>query len=245
MPTKINPASRVLRLIEQAPSFPDNTQTLEVWAKLFGIEDGNPHRRVVAVGELVHASLRELDLIADGMKAAAFPSALYDTVLDKLRHAFSPMLLPGTWNQARQYFGADVLTSLAYCSEILPDEETQISDADLSEIRSRLSELRESLVGSEVSDRLRKLITHHIELIERALCEYPIAGAKALREAGHTAHGEIIEARDEIAAARQTEPVSKLEKTWKKINEAADVAFKAEKIAQLGQRAWDAISNML
>ena len=244
MSNKLNSASRLFRVFEQANSLPDNTQTLEAWATLLQVDEGNPNKRVLVVGEQIHAMYRELDLIASGMEAANFPKALYETVIDKVRHALSPMLFPSTWNQAKQYFGPDVITSFAYCSEILPDEESLISGEDLDEIRAKVVELRASLEDVSVPLRLRILIEHHIDLITKALLEYPISGAKAFREAGRAALGEIIEARDEIAPARGTPAVSKLEATWKKINAAADVAFKAEKIAQLGQRAWESISSI-
>lgn len=245
MPKKLNSASRLLHIFEQANSLPDAIQTLEAWTKLLSIDEGNPHKRVLIVGDQIQAMYRELDLIAAGMESADFSKTLYENVIDKVRHAISPMSFPGTWNQTKQYFGPDVLTSFAYCSEILPDEEALISDEDINEIRAKLADLKASLEDATIPHRLRKLIEHHIELINTALIEYPISGAKAFREAGRTAIGEIIEAREAIAPARATPAVSKLNATWEKINKAADIALKTEKIAQLGQRAWEVIGNML
>lgn len=245
MSTKLNSASRLLRILERANSLPNNMQTLEAWIKLLQVDEDNPSKRALVVGEQIHAMYRELDLIASGMETARFPKTLYDTVIDKVRHALSPMLFATSWDQAKQYFGPDVLTSFAYCSEILPDEESQISVSDLDEIRSKVTELRASLEDVSIPQRLRTLIEHHIDLINRSILEYPISGAKTFREAGRTALGEIIEARDEIAPARGTTAVSTLEATWKKINEVTDIALKLEKIAALGQRAWDAISEIL
>lgn len=245
MPQKLNSAARILRILEKASSVPDNTQALEGWAKILGIDEGNPNKLVLIVSDQIAALSRELDLTATGMEAAQFPKTLYDGVIDKVRHAISPMVFPSEWSQVRVYFGPDVLTSFAYCSEILPDEESIISDADLKEIELKAAELKKSLDDTSIPPRLRKLIEHHVELILRALREYPVAGAKAFREAGREALGEIIEARDEIAPERNTPVVSKLEATWKKVNEAADIAFKAEKIGQLGQRAWEALGTIL
>lgn len=244
MAKKLNSASRLHKIFEQTNTIADNVLTLEAWANLLAIDEANSNNRIILVGEQIHSMYREIDLIASGMEAADFSSNLYESALERVRQALSPMLFPNTWNYSKQYFSPEVLTSFAFCGEILPDEELQISDDELVEIKQKVNELKNYIYDKSLPPRLRKLIEHQISLIERALLEYPIAGAKVFREAGRTALGEFIEAKDEITTARDTEAVSKLESTWKKVNEAADIALKSEKIAQIGQRAWDAISNI-
>lgn len=243
MPKNINSASRLLRILEQHTSHADSVQTLAAWAALLGVNEQNQHRRAVAVGELVHAMNRELHYASVGLAHANFSPHLYKSAFSRIENALSPMLFPATWNQVRQYLTPDVLTALAFCTEILPNEEAEISTDELSSIRNKLDELRETLQDTSMPPRLRSLIQHHVELIEKALFEYPIVGAIALREAGRTALGEMIEAKDEIVSSKGDASVSKLESTWKAVNEAADIALKAEGIAQLGQKAWDALSN--
>jgi len=244
MAKKLNSASRLSSVFEQANSIVDNIQTLDAWAKLLNIDEVNPNKRVILVGEQIHAMYSELELIVHGMEAANITKSIYENDIERVRHALSPMLLPSTWNNVKQYLAADVLKSFAYCSEILPDEESQISSEDIQEIKQRVGELKTCLDDNSLPPRLRNLIEHHIALIERALLEYPIAGAKVFREAGRTALGELIEAKDEIAPARDTEAVSRLNEIWNKVNKAVDTAIKTEKIAQIGQKAWEAISNI-
>ena len=243
MPKHLNSASRLLSVIERAHPIADNTQTLEAWAQLLNVPEGSPFRRVIQVGELVHALNRELELASQGLAAANFSPHLYEGSFEKLKHALSPMLFPGTWNQAKQYFGPDVMTALAFSVEILPDEEAQIPAETLAHIKDKVEELRSTLDDPDLPLRLSAIIIHHIGLIERALTEYPIVGAMAFRKAGHQGLGEIIEAKDEVAAAKNAPAVKSLESTWKTVNTAADTALKAEKVAQLGQRAWELISG--
>ena len=245
MAKNLNSATRLLRILEKASEYQDNTQTLEAWAKLLGVSVDNPNRRAVEVGELVHAMHRELDLAAAGLKGANFSKSLYESAFSRIEHAISPMLLPATWNQVKQYLTPDVLTALAFCTEILPDEENQISTEELASIQEKVEELRVTLAEAETPPRLRQLIQHHIELIDRALSEYSVVGAKALREAGRTALGEMIEVKEELAPVKTSPAVSKLESAWAIVNKAADIALKGEKIAQLGQKAWEALSGML
>jgi hypothetical protein len=244
MTKNINSASRLLRILERHTSHADNVQTLEAWAGLLDVTETHPHRRIVAVGELVHAMHRELEHAATELASANFSKNLYENAFSRIENALSTMLFPNTWNHVRQHLAAEVLTALAFCTEILPNEETEISVEELASIRSKLDELRLTLEDSSLPRRLRSLIEHHVELIERALAEYPVVGAIALREAGRTALGEMIEAKDELATIENDPAVSRLKAAWKTVNEAADFALKAEGVAQLGQQAWQAISKL-
>lgn len=245
MPKNINSASRLYSLFERTLGEPDNTQILEVWAKLLGVSESNANRKAALVSERLRWMHRELELVAEQMRESGYSENLYAKAILNIEHAMSAMILPATWNQAKQYLGSDTLLALAFCSEILPDEESQISADELREIQALVDELRSSLSASELPSRLVALIQHHVELIQRALAEYPITGAKALREAARTGLGELIEVKETVRASRDTPEISKLVTAWKKVNEVADIAFKSEKLAQLGQKAWAALENFL
>ena len=55
----------------------------------------------------------------------------------------------------------------------------------------------------------------------------------------------MIEVKDELAPMKDFPAVGKLESAWATVNKAADIALKGEKLAQLGQKAWEALSGML
>jgi hypothetical protein len=217
---------------------------VEGWVKLLDVQEKHPRKRVVAITSLMQAMNHEVESTVAGLQKLDFPPKLYEGQFSKIENAISPLILGQNWGNVQQYLTPETLTALAYCAEILPDEESQISSEEIASIQGCLVELRETLSDSTVPPRLRSLIEHHVALIERALSEYPISGAIALREAGRTALGEMIEARDQISEAKDHPATSKLEKTWKAVNSAADIALKAEKLTQLGQRAWDALSNL-
>lgn len=245
MPNNINSASRLHALLKSIPAHKDNTQTLEVWTKLFDLSEPNLNKKSMAVAERLGWMYREIELIREQMQKANFSENLYVPATSKLEHALSNMLLPGTWNQVRQYLTPEVFVALAFCAEILPDEESLLSPDEFQEIQTLVSDLRESLSNSQLPPRLHALIEHHVELIQRALAEYPIVGAKALREAARTGLGELVEVKDVVKANRETPEISKLAAAWKKVNEAADVALKAEKLSQLGQKAWAMLESLL
>ncbi|UCV19451.1 hypothetical protein [Ferribacterium limneticum] len=234
----------MVTLLKNIPGHPDNIQTLEVWAALFGINEPNKNKKSAAVAELLAAMYRELELIREQMQKANFSESLYSSSVTRIEDALSTMLLPATWNQVRQYLTPETFVALSFCGEILPDEETQIEPAELTEIHALIDELQVSLSDSQLPPRLNKLVEHHIDLIRRALAEYPISGAKTLREAARTALGELIEEKEIVATNREAPEINKLGSVWKKVNEAADTALKAEKLSQLGQKAWAMLENV-
>lgn len=245
MAKKLNSASRILLVLEEAVKQNDRTQVLEVWMKVFSLKETQAIKCAFIVTQLLQVMHKELELASDGITKAGISTSLYKQEFSNIENAISPLNLSNTWHSARQYLAAEVIKTLAFCAEILPDEESQISQDELTAIQNQVDELREALNTATLPDRLMELIEHHILLIEKALLEYRVVGAKALREAGRTALGELIEVKAEVIESKDELVIKKLYEMWKNVNSAADVALKVEKIAKLGQQAWDVLSNLL
>lgn len=244
MSKNLNSADRIQKILKQAHQHPGTLMVIEAWALIFQINEEHQTRRAGHVSQLLQAMQRELQMTAQGLAERNYSQDLYEGVFSRIEHVISPMMLPTPWSNVQQQLTADVMISLAFSAEILPHEENEIDQKDLDFIRQQVIDLKQLLSVSEIPQRLRALIAHHIELIENALAEYPIAGAQALREAGRTALGEIIEVREEVASAKGDPAVSKLNNVWQSVNSAADIALKGEKMASLGQRAWETLSNI-
>jgi hypothetical protein len=234
----------LVALLKSIPGHPDNTQTLEVWTKLFNIAEANPHKRAASVSEHLNAMYREVELVRQRMETANYSEELYSRAIANVENALSTMLLSGTWNLARQYLTAETFVALSFCAEILPDEEEPITADVLANIAAQVQELENSLTGPEIPPRLRRLIEHHIALIRRALAEYPITGANAFREAARTGLGEIVEISDTLESSGETPQVIQLGALWKAFNDAADVALKGEKIVQLAHKTWGLLGGL-
>ena len=245
MAKHINGVSRILGIIEPLVQVPDDQQTVMVWAKAFSIESGQVLKVAQVVATRLGCMQRELNAVSRSLAAKGLSEHLYSKALSDIESAISPMLLSTSWHNIKQYFPEANLVALRFCSEILPDEEAEISPDDLATICARVSELRELVTGAKLSDRVRDLILHQLDLIEQALAEYPIAGVKALREAFHRGVGEIVEANDALKTERDAPTVSKLGELWKTFFEILDKALKAEQAVQLGQKIYEAIVAIL
>jgi hypothetical protein len=244
MPKHNNSASRLHGLFSQLPSHDDHSQVLSAWAQAFAVSDSTPRRQAIEVARRLESVTRELGLVRNGMSKATYSPSLYEGTISAFEEAASPLLLPQSWNNVRQYLTPQNLISLEFCSEILPDEEAVISPEELAAILGLVSELREAAQSESIPSSLRALLLHHVELIEKAIAAYPITGVKALREAAQTGLGELVESKDAVAEHNNTPEVSKLAKAWKKVSEVADGALKVDKLVQVGHKAWNLIETI-
>ena len=244
MPKHNNSASCLHSLFSQLQSHPDQTLVLSAWVQAFAVSESSPKRQAIEVSRRLEGVNRELELVRIGMSEASYSPSLYEGAISALEEAASPMLLPHLWNNVRQYLTPQNILSLGFCSEILPDEESLVSSEEISDILGLVADLRAAAQSEIVPNGLRTLLLHHVELIERAIAAYPVTGVKALREAAQTGLGELVESKDAIAKYSDSEEVSKLAKTWKKLGEMADGALKADKLIQVSHKAWNLIETI-
>lgn len=245
MTEKINSAARILNILQRASAYQGNNQAFDAWAKLFNIKEQDSIKRNFMVSQSVYLVYNELELASSGLHAINFSKTAYESAFAKIQAALSPTYLSSSWSSVLNFITPDVLTALSFCKEILPDEESEISKDDLSEIQKCVEDLKSSLSQTKIPDRLRTLIVNHIRLIEEAISEYSIVGAKAFRQAGRSALGEMIEVKDEILPAKDSEILKKLDATWKKVNSVADIAIKVEKVAKIGSNIFNFLENLL
>lgn len=244
MALNINSAFRIHSLITALPSANDSTQVLEVWSQLFDITEPNPIKKATAVTERLMWVNKELEIAHLQLKKSTFSTSLYEVPISQLENAFSPMLLNAQWHSVRQYFAPDTLKALAFCIEVLPDEEANITSEHLGELYARIEELEVFLENSNLPVRLQTLIRRHLSLIRQALAEYPIAGAKALLEARRAAYGEFFEVT-EVFTEDSSAEVSKLKEVWSTLNKIIDGAIKIDGLAQIAEKNWPLLRNLL
>lgn len=245
MPKNINAASRLYRAIVNASAMPENTTSLAVWGNVFNVEGQDDTRKALAITDRLGWLHRELEITRQQMQGSGFPEEHYMPALNRVEQAISPLLLSTTWNNGKQYLTADSIGALGFCVDLLPDEETQIKPEELEEVRRGIVELAESLESSALPEGLKTLIFHHIELMRAALDQYPIAGAKAIREVVRTARGEILEQGAAVNDNLESKEFRKLSSLWIKLNQVADIAMKAEKAGQIGEKVIHFLQNLL
>lgn len=236
MANRINSASRLVSLLTSIPNQAENAGTLDVWARVFAIHENDSHTKAGLVAERLITTSNEVELVRNQLSAALVGEDSYAPAITHLQAFLSPLQLGHTWQKTRANFTTDTLVALRLFAEMLPDEETSISAEELASIAALVQELEDLLAESTLPTRLTALIKRHIKMIRRALAEYPIAGAKALKDAAHTALGELIDAKREIDPHKAAPEVGKLRAVWARVWNAADVALKVEQLAEMADK---------
>lgn len=245
MSDHINSASRLVALLRPLANASENSKTIDVWAQAFGLKDQGSVRQIALIAECLNLLYREVDVVRSQMGRSEFSNQLYAPALERVERALSILHLHTTWNNARQYLTPDVFVALSFCVEIMPDEESVIDPKELAEIKRLVDDLSSALSAAQLPERIKRLIEHHIDLIHKALAEYKIIGAKAFRDAGRIAIGELVEVRDSVKESMQDPAITKLGKVWGKVNEMADFAIKADRVAKIGRQAWEYLESAL
>ena len=239
----INSASRVHALLGKALQQGDKP-LYAVLAEVFQVKGQSDAETSVLVLPRLNWFYEELQLLETQAQGLKLGTHLYEHAFARVRLVISPLNFSSAWHSTRGNLTPDVLLAFGFLNELLPDEESQIPTEELAAIANELHELHKQVLEGELPMPLRKLVLHHLDLIAQALARYPIFGAKALREAGHTALGEIIEAQSGgVTAPTGSQEISRLDSIWKRVNSAADIALKVEKVGQLAHKAWEALSN--
>lgn len=244
MPNNTNSASRLHSIFAKIHSIPDQTSALAGWVEILKINESNPNKKTIAVARGLDKIYTEISLVKQGMLNRNFTPSLYENALNSFEEASSPLLLSGSWTSVRQYIKPQNLISLQFCGELLPDEETTISQEELDNISKIVRELHLSATKDSIPEDLRKIILHHTEIIQQSIDDYKISGVKAFRQAIQAGVGELIESKEIITANNKSNEVSQLATVWKRINSVADSAIKLDRVLHIGNKAWDMIENI-
>lgn len=238
-----NSASRLHALLAATLQQTDQAMHI-VLAKVFDVKGNDEQATAHLVSTRLNWLISELDVLEVQVKALSISPHLYDSAFMRVRMVLSPLNLSAGWHGVRGNLTPDVLLAFAFLNELLPDEESTIPEDELLALAKAATELHSLLAQSSLPEPLRRLVEHHVQLILHALSQYPIFGAKALREAARTAVGEIIETNGSISAPPNSEEITRLGKLWKSLNTAVDIAQKAEKMSQLGQRTVEFLQSL-
>lgn len=239
MAKNTNSASRVYSIISKAALNTEKGTAVEVWSKVFNIEETNSTKRAYKVSERLTWLYQELELIQTQMRELGFTDELCRPPLVKIHQAISTIYLNSNWDVPKRYLSEGPSMALVFCSEILPDEESQINQSDLKEIQTLVNELVELLKASTLPESLKSIIQNHIELIDQALQRYSIAGAKAFHEAVQSAVGELVLINKEpFQENKETKEIrKKAYALWAKIDTAVGFVDRVHKVSNYCQRA--------
>jgi len=148
---------------------------------------------VLRVASLLFAELHSLK---EESRRAGFTAKS----LEPIEGAFAKLTVSGLaaqWQHNSPVFKT-CLTPLHIFGEGLADEGAPVNKADLTDLQDSVSNLRENVQKSDLQPDVKNFVYEQLNMIERAINNYPMAGIKAFRAAAregmfHEAeHMEIV-----------------------------------------------------
>ena len=137
------------------------------------------------------------------------------------------------WSQSVALFQAS-LPVLRIFGEGLPDEGPAISKEDLASLDTLVVNLRREIEKSDLPETVKRFVYEQLDIVERAIKEYPIAGINAFRTAAKDTVFNELEHPEEAKEFEQTESSSKLKAIIVRVREMSRVVLAFGKLLAAG-----------
>jgi hypothetical protein len=189
--------------------------------RAFGTETPSTARAQTALTATILGLLFiELDALIGQLRILGYSEQSYSPILQAFESRLTLPALMGQWAQNKPAFAACAPPLLVF-AESLRSEEQAVSVAELSELSKQVAELIEALKTAELPDYVKQFVLEQIAIINRAIRDYPIAGAKAFKRAVEEGVFHDIEHAEEMANYEKSPEVSKLKDIQGRVVRAA------------------------
>jgi hypothetical protein len=243
MADKHNSASRLYHILSPLEAGTPQNSTHSGWTAAFQIPidrtKNDPNLEWMIVVEKIHLARKEMDSIEPKMRYSSLSSSpeVYQKPLAVLRNAFDATVASNPFQQATQYINDYTLHGLNMCAALLPDDGSHVTDDELLQARQTLSELREQVEHTELTEEVRDFFLAHIQILEQALVNYRIQGSAAFVNACTSVLLTTAYNHDNITWDPEDEPTNdildKLITNWEWVKRRIDDAEAAKKAIAL------------
>lgn len=246
MDSKTNSAIRLNSIVRSAYNDNSNKSIVDMWKNIFDINEANKHSTEIAVIDCLNNLNDEFELFKQKMDETNFSKNLYINEITQLQnHLIVPTGINGDWQPRKQAITDVQFKILDFCSEILPNDEIQIDDEKIEELKKLLDELEDFIKNNSLPTDLNNIIKKHISKIKTALYSYNIKGADIFDEVLESAYGEVIKNQNLFRTKSNEEVKSKLAKLWSKTQTIYKTAKGIEQAAIDFNNMYNFVQNLL
>jgi hypothetical protein len=222
-----NAARRLIWLMQKVREANNSQRATElaadVWPHVFDITGhSSTYARDHEVGRLLDLALEQVNLLESQLRAHGAERDTFDANLNKIRNAISLRALNAQWQQyIVQPFDDGLANWLKLAADILPEDEPVLSSEQLASAREVIAEFRQSLASADLPPHIMTFLGRQLAYMESALRAYPIAGARAFRDAAERAAADWVQNGEEVKPYENDSTVKKAKGVWPRIQELA------------------------
>lgn len=253
----MNPAQRLLELIDFFTTTATDKSMQEVWARYINAEATTASEEEVLT--YVQIALAEVRNMESQLDAMGVPVQLLNSCADRLREAFSPKRLDTNWRSqhATTIQNASVRVVLQWASWTLGQLNENTIDPEAWSALSQTLEAHEKLLHdtADIPPGIQAMLERQVRELRQAMTMYKLQGVAPIQTAVNHAVGELRTATSELVSELENspEPVKSLfQKGRELVGQAAELSDKGSKVAkfskeiyELGSTVWTAGTELL
>lgn len=229
MAEKENSALRLYRFIEKmVPQQPPNQQTAQVLIKAFGVGKGATQREQnVILARVMGLLFDELESLVADLRRAGHSEQSIEPIVRPF-DSLSGGGLATQWSAHVHLFSAS-LPVLLMVGETFAADGVPVTQEELSELNNSIDKLRAEVQQSGLPDVVKRYVFEQLDIITRAIRDYPLAGAKAFKVAVRDAIFHTGEHAEVVAEYKDAPELSGLKKLQEKAVGYAKYAIEVSK----------------
>lgn len=183
-----------------------------------------------------------LHRLQDELAAAEFavhqtgnwPKEDYEKEFETIRSVLNTAAIRDGWATYHDRLTPDVLKTLQLIGRRLPPDTDPAPSNDIDELLDLIRQLEESVRKCEQHDELRSFLFTLVDLMRRAVREYPYRGAKAFRHAAYDIRVAFEENPEAAAEAVGMQDSGPLKRAWTKFLQVGTKVERSYRVLKAG-----------
>lgn len=235
MNAKVNPALRLLRILQAAEKIPNNRKERDAWSELLGVDSDNTRDILTAIAEFIKLVNEARDALG---RVEDVNQEIYMEPFSSIDEALSEINLNTNWQSFKSHLDPATMTSMKFCADTLNStwSEAPIDKDELAHLLKDVQDLISEVMAASYHRDLKAAILDSLRTIEHAILAYDLRGASGIRKAIESTLGSLFIMRDEIRnlPEDQKEQDSLLVRVFRYVTRINDVISVSRGIQAIG-----------
>jgi len=186
-----NPAQRLLDLLEQGTGYPRHENCRKVWKKILQVEGKEEHHLLNRLAHAMALTGRIIQVREDNFSTLRGKSNHWKSCVDG---AFVAQILNSDWGTFWQHIDDRTLTELGMLSDLFETRGSHavIAAEEINDLLARITQLRNEIRESGLSNALKTLLLKQLSQIQEALESYSISGVEPVMDAVQSTLGLAV-----------------------------------------------------
>ncbi|SEQ62301.1 hypothetical protein [Nitrosomonas ureae] len=228
-----NSGHRILNILLKLQNQSQKINTAKTWANILEINDENVESDSYELNQKLILIRNELNLFEKKMINSKYTEDLYKPYVEHLKLVVTPISLNANWSQYSSYINGELILSFKFCAQIL-DDEPLIDFTELQNLFAKINDFKETVSNSTLNETQKQFILDQIDILEKAINNYPIMGNSAIIKAfedgyvDYLKNSEIVESINDDHTFKNKNNLPKL---WSELKTISKVIVQVDKIS--------------